>query len=286
MPGLDLSARGAGIPYGSLRDLLVRCKDPAVVAVVADYDADLEHAARLNADRPTPPADVDAAYRAEALAAALERREPTLSSTSVQTAQAAAVDHATNAAAAQRAIGARNAQLAAVIAARSPALLPILAVERQRMLDAGEDVTQHNGAVATLYRTIVWPPLRWGWGCITNRGDRQWWYPNLGVPLWDPHAEIRCEWEAWAWSQLALGDKGIAMTDKGALMFRHYWAPPAARPGVGRAGIAVAGRARPAGESQRGVEPGAVVLLGIGPNGEQGVTDEDLRWKFKPVTYG
>lgn len=277
-----VTARGTtGVPYATLRPLLVGAGDDTLTAVCVAYDAALERLAEHAERRPPDPADLDEAYRAEMLAAAQEGREPTLSHADVQAAEAAEVDHSTMLAALRGEVDRHNRRLGEAIRDAGAALVHVLAVERARLLAAGSDpldTQAPRSAADVLYLTMLWPPLAYGPGHFSSRREPVlWWPPTLDRGAWKVHAGQRTQYNEWAWAMLALpGRKGYTITDAGELQFAAVWEPVFGKT-AGRAGVAVAGR---------GIYQSPMVMFGTGPNGEQGITDADLPGGLQPVTYG
>lgn len=281
--GLDTSTWGPVRNYDLLRPLLVNVDHPDVRGAVANYDAAVAHRRRLDGTRPTPAADVEAAYRAEQTAAATERRPATISWTAVQTAQAAEQDYTAAAHAADVAIGAANSRLGETIAPRDGsagaaigALLHTVAAERARLIAAGLDPAHPLGGLYRLHTLVRWPVTAYVPALLSRAGGMiKWWPLVLGVGMGPlvtggagEQAEARLQWNEWAWARLAMRKaRGFHVGDDGVLAFREAWRPPTPRP-------------------PRGYEPGMVVMVGDGPNGERGADLDDAHWLPGHVRYG
>jgi site-specific recombinase XerC len=277
---IDPAEWGAKLDFGLLRPLLVLADDPTLAAAVAAYDAALAHAASLSTERPAGRAEVEAAYRAEQMAAALERRAAALSWADVQTAEADEADHAAEHKAARLAIGRRNHELDTAMRQAAGALLHVLAVERAGQMQGGADPARIPGVLYTLYSSTAWPELAYGAGYYASKGAPKWWWPLI-LGGWEqvaylPQPDVRFSWNEWCWAQLARPKRKGYRIEGGRLQFADLWPDGRALPG---------GPDNPAPFASRGVEPGTAVMLGVGPSGEQGVTEADLRWRLQPVVW-
>jgi hypothetical protein len=142
-------------------------------------------------------------------------------------------------------------------------------------------------ALRILYYGLRWPALAYGAGEVTvdritgRRQLRRWWPPAFhgwAALAYARHADQRFAWNEWCWAELARGPRAYTVTDSGALQFRNVWTPPP-KPTGPKAVVAYAGQAPPTATTED------VVMIGTGPNGEQGVIVDQLGG-LERVTFG
>ena len=260
-----------------VRPLLERAQHRPFAELLAVRDAAERRLAELRSEQPPAASAVADAFRTEVFAATVEHRDPTLGSADVQAAEAAEADHRETLAAVKRQLVAIDAQLLAAIRDAGPELLRVLAVERAGLLAAGGPVIDRGAprpALDVLHGELLWPPLAYGPGHVDAFGRPVAWWPLLlEGAAWESHTEQRNHWNEWAWQMLARRG-GFTITPAGALQFSAAWEPPGRRTG---AAVAFAGMP-PA-------RLGGVLMIGTGPNGEQGI-DPRARVGLHSVEFG
>lgn len=280
--------------YEHVRPLLLAADEPALTAALERYDAALADtaAARRGASKPGDRRKAaEQAYRAEALAAALEHREPTIDASSLTAADEADAEQATRIATAERVLQMRDGELQAVIGSHGAALLHVVAATRTR--GARSDPNHDNVPpwLERFARTFPWPPLAYWPAVATVRGFNDF-YP-LVLGGWRRIAHFaypseRHAWNEYAWAQLAIAKrKGFDVTTDGSIMLREPWTPPRGQAPIWK-GTVVRSYGPNVHVPDRGTsyDPGTLVWRGVGPHGEQGVTRDDIRAGLGPLVFG
>jgi hypothetical protein len=274
--------------YDLVRPLLATVEHRPVLDALAAYDSAVAARAEHR-----PPGErrksAEAALRAEHLAAALEQRAPTLTAATLTAADEAAVDDQLRTDALDKLEQRRMLELDAAIAAGAAHVWHALAVGLQHD-DSALD------AASALWGQLQLPALYAPPGLVGRGGFSPWYPPALqqrgvlpgsGSNL----AAVRQLWDQHLHSEMALPEgRGWRMEPDGSLRLLTPWPPGAPMrpalpddpdyvpPNVHRVGVG--------GEPRRGkFDDGDLVWIGRGPNGERGVTLDDITGGLQPAGF-
>jgi hypothetical protein len=263
-------------------------------AALANYDRALHDLSALGA---TPPdqhrRQAEAEHRAELDAAALDSRPPRTDRSALAAADLADLDHADRLAATQRAIARREVELDAACAdvEASTAMLGAIGRRRAEILGEHNDPgSQPGDPLFDLSRVyvdpLVFPANGYVPGEVRLSGwrlvCRAWWPLVLGgssaVYQLDHYAE-RYDYNEWAWERLA--GARFTIDDEGRIRFGETWRCTTGARFLNHHDVAAAAGYSPPNvhvfpKPKVGLREGALIWLGTGPDGEQGITDDDL----------